>query len=251
MNAIRFNQIPSNSGLGLELKVIAAVAVGGAAITGGAATIVDAVLGVVLLGSISSALIFSESAPIGRRRFKALILVAIVFDTIPFHRRRYEHTTSIKLAPSGMQWILMIALLIEGVLFTALSPVFLTAANLLEILRYSVELGLLAIALTPILITGGIDFSVGSTVGLVAVIFGVSCQHLHLTIAASITIALLMGCACGAMNALLVAGLRLPPLIVTLGTYSLFRGIAEGITHAAESFTGYPRSFLWLGQGSL
>jgi rhamnose transport system permease protein len=153
-----------------------------------------------------------------------------------------------KLALSGIQWILIVALLTEGAIFTIASPVFLTATNLLEILRFSVELGLLSVALTPILITGGIDLSVGSAVGLVAVIFGMSWQHFHLSIPTSIAIALLTGCACGAVNALLISGLRLPALIITLGTYSLYRGIAEGITHASESFTGYPHGFLMLGQ---
>jgi rhamnose transport system permease protein len=58
LNSVRFNQIPSNSGLGLEMKVIAAVAVGGATITGGAATVTGTVLGVMLLGSIGTALTF-------------------------------------------------------------------------------------------------------------------------------------------------------------------------------------------------
>ena len=58
LNAVRFQQIPSNGGLGLELKVIAAVAVGGAAITGGSGTVAGTVLGVVLLGLIGPALTF-------------------------------------------------------------------------------------------------------------------------------------------------------------------------------------------------
>ena len=62
-------------------------------------------------------------------------------------------------------------------------------------------------------------------------------------------VGLLVGCLCGALNAFLVAGLRRPALIVTLGTYTLYRGIAEGITHGAASYTGYPDSFLFLGQG--
>lgn len=121
----------------------------------------------------------------------------------------------------------------------------------MEILRFSVELGLLAIALTPILITGGIDLSVGSTIGLVAVTFGMTWQSLHLSIPAALVLALLVGCLCGVLNALLIAYLNLPALIITLGTYSLYRGIAEGITHASVSITGYPASFLLLGQGYL
>src|SRR5207249_1732536 len=58
INAVRFNQIPSNAGLGLEMRVIAAVVVGGAAITGGRGTVWGTVLGVILLGAISPALIF-------------------------------------------------------------------------------------------------------------------------------------------------------------------------------------------------
>ena len=49
----------------------------------------------------------------------------------------------------------------------------------------------------------------------------------------------------------LIARLKLPALIVTLGTYSLFRGVAEGITRGAVSYTGFPSRFLFLGQGYL
>jgi rhamnose transport system permease protein len=146
---------------------------------------------------------------------------------------------------------LTLALVIELALFAFLSPAFLTTSNLFEILRFSVELGLIAVALTPVLITGGIDLSVGSTVGLVSILFGLSMQQAHLSVAASVCIALLAGTLCGALNALLIAFFRLPPLIVTLATFSLYRGIAEGITHGSLSFTGYPASFLSLGQGYL
>jgi rhamnose transport system permease protein len=141
--------------------------------------------------------------------------------------------------------------LAEGAIFAAFSPAFLTWINLLEILRFSVELGLLAVALTPILITGGIDLSVGSTLGLVAVIFGMAWHDFHLPIPVAIGLALLAACFCGLLNAFLIASLRLPSLIITLGTYSLYRGVAEGITHAAQSYTGYPSNFLLLGQGYL
>lgn len=145
----------------------------------------------------------------------------------------------------------MAALLAEGVIFAFASPAFLSWTNLLEILRFSVELGLLAVALTPILITGGIDLSVGSTLGLVAVIFGMTWHDFHLPVLAAMSLALLVACLCGFLNAFLVACLGLPSLIITLGTYSLYRGIAEGITHAAKSYTGYPSTFLLLGQGYL
>jgi rhamnose transport system permease protein len=150
---------------------------------------------------------------------------------------------------TGIQRALIAGLLLECLGFALSAPAFFTAANLIEILRFSVELGLLAVALTPVLITGGIDLSVGSTIGLVSIIFGVVSHDFHFSITISIAIGLLAGAVCGALNAVLIAGFRLPSLIVTLGTFSLYRGIAEGITHGARSFTGYSPFFLKLGQG--
>jgi rhamnose transport system substrate-binding protein len=169
---------------------------------------------------------------------------------MPVFKHSQADRTGSKLFPNG-EWILLLALLAEFAIFALIAPGFCTLANFFEVLRYSVELGLLAVALTPIIITGGIDLSVGSTVGLVAIIFGASWQSGHQPIWSAALVALLVGCAAGALNALMIAGLRLPALIVTLGTYSLYRGIAEGITHGAVSYTGYPKSFLFLGQGYL
>ena len=149
------------------------------------------------------------------------------------------------------QYFLACALALEVTLFAFLSPTFFTTANLLELLRFSVELGLLAVALTPIFVIGGIDLSVGSTVGLVSVLFGLAATSDHLSISSSIFLALFIGIICGALNAILIAYLRLPALIVTLATYSLYRGLAEGATHGFKSFTGYPPSFLLMGQGYL
>jgi rhamnose transport system permease protein len=58
----------------------------------------------------------------------------------------------------------------------------------------------------------------------------------------------MIGAAAGGLNAALITTLRIPPLIVTLGTYSLFRGLAEAITRGAVTYTDFPGSFLFLGQ---
>src|SRR5579872_2825812 len=82
-NSVRFNQIPSNAGLGLELKVIAAVVVGGTAITGGRGSIAGTVLGVVLLGAIGPALIFLGISAYWERAVQgAIILAAVVIDAV-------------------------------------------------------------------------------------------------------------------------------------------------------------------------
>jgi rhamnose transport system permease protein len=149
------------------------------------------------------------------------------------------------------RWILLAAVLGEIALFSAIGRNFASVENFFEITRLSVELGLLAVALTPILVTGGIDLSVGAMMGLAAVMFGLASQDWGLPIPAAAAVSLLAGLAGGALNAVLIARFNIPPLIVTLGTLSLFRGIAEGITHAAVNYTGFPTGFLAVGQGYL
>jgi ribose/xylose/arabinose/galactoside ABC-type transport system permease subunit len=86
LNAVRFNSIPSNAGVGLELKSIAAVVVGGAAITGGRANIVGTLLGVVLLGTIGTALTFLGINPFWEQAIQgAIILGALVSDSAIDH----------------------------------------------------------------------------------------------------------------------------------------------------------------------
>ena len=148
-----------------------------------------------------------------------------------------------------MNRVLLAAVAAEIVLFGATAQNFLTVANGFEILRFSVELGLLAIALTPVIVSGGIDLSVGSLLGLAAIVFGMATRDWQLPVAVAATLALGVGALGGALNALLIARFDIPPLIVTLGSLSLFRGIAEGITHAAVNYTDFPRPFLALGQG--
>jgi rhamnose transport system permease protein len=87
LNSVRFNQIPSNTGLGLEMKVIAAVVVGGAAITGGRGTYTGTVLGVALLGAVGPALTFLGVSPQWERALQGLIiLTAVAVDALRAHQ---------------------------------------------------------------------------------------------------------------------------------------------------------------------
>src|SRR5262245_47002213 len=144
---------------------------------------------------------------------------------------------------------LVVAIAAEAALFSLLSPNFFTLTNFFEVTRLSVELGLLAVALTPILVTGGIDLSVGAMMGLAAVSFGAASRDWHVSVGGATVLALATGVAGGALNAVLIAALGLPPLIVTLGSMALFRGIAEGMTMAAVNYTDFPPRFLSIGQG--
>jgi ribose/xylose/arabinose/galactoside ABC-type transport system permease subunit len=145
--------------------------------------------------------------------------------------------------------LLAVVLLIECVVFSRTGMNFATRGNALEIVKLSVEIGLLALMMTPVILTGGIDLSVGSLLGLCAVCFGKLWRDAGMSwpVAAMVTVGI--GAAAGLMNAALITKLRLPPLIVTLGSFSLFRGLAEALTRGVDNFTGFPADFLAWGQG--
>jgi ribose/xylose/arabinose/galactoside ABC-type transport system permease subunit len=161
---------------------------------------------------------------------------------------------------SGRSWkatlvrheaILFGLLVLEILYFNAAGRNFATADNIANIVRHSVEIGLLALVMTPIILTGGIDLSVGSTLGLCAILFGKLWRDGGLPPWIAAVVTLFIGAACGFTNGALITKLKLPPLIVTLGTFSLFRGLAEAITHGVDAFTNFPESFLFLGTGQL
>jgi rhamnose transport system permease protein len=145
--------------------------------------------------------------------------------------------------------VLLAALALEVAFFALVGKNFLTLDNAATVTRLSVELGLLAVALTPVIVGGGIDLSVGALVGLSAVLFGMLWRDAGLPVGVAAAFTLLAGAVAGSLNGLLISGLRLPPLIVTLASLSLFRGLAEGLTRGVENYTGFPPSFLALGQG--
>ena len=150
---------------------------------------------------------------------------------------------------AGSERALALLIAVEIAVFALTGPNFFSAANAFEIVRLGVELGLLALALTPVIVTGGIDLSVGSAMGLCAVVFGYLWRDLHFPIMAAAVCTLLAGAAGGALNALVITRFAGAPLIVTLGTYSLFRGVAEGLTRGVDNFSQFPAGFLYLGQG--
>lgn len=149
----------------------------------------------------------------------------------------------------GPHAALLLTLAAEVAVFGLLGTNFLTPQNAAEVARLSVEVGLLAVALTPVIVTGGIDLSVGALMSLVAVLFGMMWRDAGLPVGIAAAAAIGIGGLAGGLNGVLVARLGLPPLIVTLGTLSLFRGLAEGLTGGVVTYTGFPAGFLALGQG--
>ena len=130
------------------------------------------------------------------------------------------------------------------------SEQFLTVDNLLNQGRLACEVGLVALPMTLIIVTGGIDLSVGSIMGLCAIMLGVLWKNLGLPLELAILLTLVIGTAAGMVNGLVITRIGVPPLIATLATLALYRGLAEGISQA-RSVRGYPDWFFILGQGEV
>jgi rhamnose transport system permease protein len=141
---------------------------------------------------------------------------------------------------------LALLLVVELAVFTVLSPDFLTSSNLFNVMALDTENGIIALGMAIVIASGGIDLSVGSILALSSVTMGYAVQHGQ-PVAVAAVVCLLTGLVCGLINGLLVVVLRLHPLLVTLGTLALYRGLALGISNG-NGFSGFPLSFQYFGQ---
>jgi ribose transport system permease protein len=125
---------------------------------------------------------------------------------------------------------LFISLLLMIGIFAAIDPIYLSAGNLLDIVDQSTINGLLAIGITFVIITGGIDLSIGSIMAVVIVCVGWFLTKNGIHPALAILAGIIIGAAMGVLNGLLVTRFKLQPFIATLATMSAFRGLAYIIT---------------------
>ena len=148
----------------------------------------------------------------------------------------------------SQEGILFVILVVVVAVLASRSEAFFTASNLINQGRLMSEVGLVALPMTFVIVTGGIDLSVGSILGLCAILLGVLWQGLGLPLGLVLVLVLVVGILAGMFNAAFIVRVGVPPLIMTLATLALYRGLAQGISQA-RSVTGYPEWFFWFGQG--
>lgn len=134
--------------------------------------------------------------------------------------------------------------------FAMTTEYFLNLDALLSYSRYWVVPGMIAIPMTFVIATAGIDLSVGSIVGMCGIILGILYRDYQWPIAGACAAAVLSGGLAGAFNGGVSSALRIPPLVVTLATMTLFRGVAFGLSKA-DAISNFPPAFTWLGNGTL
>jgi rhamnose transport system permease protein len=262
--ATNFTAIQSNVAPGFELTVITATVIGGVSILGGTGNVVGALLGALLLQTIGTALVFLHIRAEWFLTVQgSLILLTILLDV--FRRRQTSGAAVISGGGSGqaaspgffrLRWLSLQEVVLGAVLVLAvialsfLSDRFLTPANLLNQTRFLTEVALLAVPMTFVIIMGGIDLSVGSIVAFSAVLLGFSWLVLGFPLWLAVLVGIAGGTLAGYLNGLVIVYLGVPPLIVTLATLAIFRGLAYGISES-RSFNGFPDSFAFWGSGEI
>ncbi|MBV9491836.1 MAG: hypothetical protein JO069_19245 [Verrucomicrobia bacterium] len=262
--ATNFTAIQSNAVTGFELTVITAAVIGGVSILGGTGTIFGALLGAILLQIIGSALVFLHIRSEWFQTVQgSLILLTILLDV--FRRRQTLSAGvvggNVSVTASsprflGLPWLSVQEAMMLGILAIAMvvlslkSDRFLTPINLLNQVRFLSETALLAVPMTFIIILGGIDLSVGSMVALSAILLGFSWQTFQFPLWLAVVVAIVGGTLAGCLNGLAIVRLGVPPLIVTLATLAIYRGLSFGISES-RSVHGFPESFSFWGSGDV
>ena len=147
------------------------------------------------------------------------------------------------------EWLLVVLIIAVSLFNTWRSPFFLNGNNLLRTTSDFMEIGIMVLPMVFIIVTGNIDLSIASTLGLSASLMG----WLYMggwNIWLAVLVALLVSVLAGLLNGVLIARLRLPALAVTLGTLSFYRGLAY-VLLGDQAARGYPPEFTYLGQGNL
>jgi rhamnose transport system permease protein len=142
--------------------------------------------------------------------------------------------------------VLFLFLIGELIVFNVLLPGYMSPDSLLDTSRTFVETGILALGMTFVIISGGIDLSVASLLALVSVVIGLSFQA-GLPLPAAMLLGLATGIAGGLLNGAAVAYLGLHPFVVTLATMAIYRGAAYAISNAA-AVSDFPPWFTTIGQ---
>jgi len=144
---------------------------------------------------------------------------------------------------------LLVIILVIAVVLSILSPAFLSITNIFNVLWSISVVGTMAVGMTFVILTAGIDLSVGSIVCITGVACALLFDPLGLSLPFTLFLVLLLGAVLGLINGMLVTKARITPFIVTLATMAFYRGITLFMTQGKTIGVLKPESFLVLGGG--
>jgi ribose/xylose/arabinose/galactoside ABC-type transport system permease subunit len=146
------------------------------------------------------------------------------------------------------KYVPLMILILLVIIFSFMSPNFMTALNIRMLIRQVSFSGISAVGLMFVMISGGIDLSIGSQIVFTNILLSIMMVDWKIAPIIAIPTILVVGTALGALNGLLSIKLKIHPLIITLGTASIFKGVGYIIAQS-RNIMGFPDSFRWFGQG--
>jgi ribose transport system permease protein len=149
---------------------------------------------------------------------------------------------------TNMSPIIVLVLLCIAMSF--LSPVFFSYANLVNILQQITVNAIIALGMSVVIFTGGIDLSVGSVLAVSGIVLGKMAVNMGISPLTASICAVFIGAFLGLFNGILISKFKLQPMIATLGTMSISRGAALTLA-GGRTITGYSTSFRWIGSGTI
>jgi len=239
-------------GLGMELDAIAAVAVGGTLLTGGEASVIGTLLGALMIQLLRYTLLANGLADAAALVVKGALIAGAVWvqqrgqETLPVVNMTLEASAKSTLPDLVRRHQAALALVLL-IAFGALRyEHFLGAFNVLSVLRYNSMFALTGLGMCFVIMTGGIDLSVGATAALASV---VSALFSPFGLVPGLTGGVVAGAAVGALNGFMVARMRILPFIATLSGMLAASGTALLLAHNASVSVSYETSFTSVGQG--
>jgi ribose transport system permease protein len=145
----------------------------------------------------------------------------------------------------------LLATVLLIIIFSILSPYFLSVQNFINIFRQSAPLAMVAVGITIVIISGGIDLSVASNISLTSVILAMLLVKYGMPLPVSIIIVIILGILLGLFNGFLVTTLKIPAIIATLATAMTFSGIAFTITQGYSINLPVDSAVKYLGSGKI
>ena len=147
------------------------------------------------------------------------------------------------------QMTTLLVLLVLCVVLSVMKPVFLSLNNLINVITQVTVNAIVAVGMTFVILTGGIDLSVGSVLGLAGIVMGMMMKA-GMPVGLALIASILTGIVCGTVSGLLVTVGKLPPFIATLGIMNIARAIALTISKGGN-MSAFPESFTWIGVGTI
>eukprot|EP01133_Synstelium_polycarpum_P025760 gene25760-30935_t len=208
----------NNAGLWLELDAILAVVIGGGSLMGGRFNLLLSVVGALIIQGMNTGILLSGFPPEMNQVVKAVVVLCVLI---------VQSQRFITMIKRNLPLMITIGVFVLGYLYCLTQfPGFASTRVICNILTDNAFLGIIAVGMTFVILSGGIDLSVGSVIAFTGVFLAKVIGDFGLSPLLAFPLVLVMGCAFGAFMGLLIDALKIPAFIITLAGMFFLRGVS-------------------------